>query len=147
MRMPSHAFCIVLTVCVIDTAAYAGELRYAGTPAELSVKVVSERTVEIVLAPLDERGAARPATPSTALLPIETQLKLSTKELKQAQEVAAGKLIVTLKPEPFTATVRGPGDRPVQELTFDATGATVAFRSEAPVPGGCQCWPAVARVR
>jgi hypothetical protein len=77
-------------------AAYAGELRYAGAPAELSVNVMSDRTVEIVLAALDERGAARPAPPSTALLSIEAQLILRTRELKQAQEVAAGKLLLKL---------------------------------------------------
>jgi alpha-glucosidase/alpha-D-xyloside xylohydrolase len=136
---------IVAALCVIDTAAYAGEVRYAGMPVELSIKVVSDRTVEIVLAPLDERGAARPATPSTALLPIETQLKLSTKELKQAQEVTAGKLVVKLKPEPLTATIRGPGDRPVQELTFDAADGTVGFRTDAPILGLGEGGPAFDR--
>ena len=145
MRIPSSAICLALTACMIDAAAYGGELRYAGTPSQLSVEVVSDRTVKIVIAPLDERGEARPVPPSTALLPIKTQLKLSTKELKQAQEISAGKLVVKLKREPLTATIRGPGDRPVQELTFDAADGSVAFRTDAPVLGLGEGGPAFDR--
>jgi alpha-glucosidase (family GH31 glycosyl hydrolase) len=136
MRSTSAAACLALAACTIHSAALtAGEVRYAGAPAELSVRAVSDRTVEIVLAPLDDEGKARPGPPSTALVKFETDLKLRCKELKDAQEVAAGKLVVKVQPEPFKVTVRGPGDQLVQELTFSAADGAVDFRTGAPVLG------------
>jgi alpha-glucosidase/alpha-D-xyloside xylohydrolase len=113
----------------------AGEVRYGGSPAELSVGVVSDHMVEIILAPLDEEGKPRPEPPSTALLKLKTEVKLRSKEIKDAQEVTAGKLVVTVKAEPLAITVRGPGDQLVQELTFGADEGVVSFRTEAPVLG------------
>jgi alpha-glucosidase/alpha-D-xyloside xylohydrolase len=135
MRNPRSAACLALAACLIPTAALsAGEVRYAGAAAELSVAAVSERTVEIVLAPLDDKGKAVPAPPSTAFVSFATDPKLRTKDLKDGQEVTAGKLVVKIKADPFTITVRGPGDQLVQEFTFGGDGA-LGFRTAAPVLG------------
>ena len=43
----------------------AVEVRYRGVPAELVISEISEHTLKVVLAPIDEtRGEARPAPPS-----------------------------------------------------------------------------------
>ncbi len=104
-----------LTGCALGPAA-AEEIRYWGGRAELSVSAVSERTVQIVLAPLDEKGEPRSGPPSTVLVEQKPELKLRTRELNEAKEVAAGPLRVRVKPEPLTITVTGPDGRAVQEL-------------------------------
>jgi alpha-glucosidase/alpha-D-xyloside xylohydrolase len=91
--------------------------------------------MQIVLSPLDEKEKARPAPPSTAFVKQEPELKLSCRELKEAREVTAGKLLVTVRPEPLTISVRGPGEKVVQELTFGEADGTLGFRTTAPVLG------------
>jgi alpha-glucosidase/alpha-D-xyloside xylohydrolase len=118
-----------------SAALPAAEVRYGGSAAELSVGVVSDRMAEIILAPLDDEGYPRPGPASTALLKFKTDVKLRCKELKDSQAVTAGKLVVKVKAEPLTISVRGPGDRLVQELTFGGDEGVVGFRTEAPVLG------------
>jgi alpha-glucosidase/alpha-D-xyloside xylohydrolase len=127
---------LALSACMIcPAAAAAAEIRYGGGRAELSVGAVSDRTVQIVLSPLDEKGKARVAPPSTALVRQEPEPKLTCQELKDVREVSAGKLIVKVTPEPLTISVRGPGDKMVQELTFGAEDGAMTFRTAAPVLG------------
>jgi alpha-glucosidase/alpha-D-xyloside xylohydrolase len=116
-------------------SASAGEIRWGGGRAELSVSAVRERTVQIVLSPLDEDGKPRAAPPSTVLIKQEPELKLRARELKGTRELAVGKLLVTLKTEPLTISVRGPGGKVVQELSFADADGTVGFRTAAPVLG------------
>jgi hypothetical protein len=63
----------------------AAPIRYAGNAAELSVSAISEHTVQIVLAPLDEKGQARSAPPSTVLVELRSALKLRRRELSRAE--------------------------------------------------------------
>jgi alpha-glucosidase/alpha-D-xyloside xylohydrolase len=127
---------LVLAAGTITPATgFAGEIRYWGNPAELSISAVSERTVQILLSPLDEKGKARAAPPSTALVKQEPELKLRAQELKDAQEVSVGKLLVKVKLEPLTISIRGPGDKVVQELSFGDADGAMNFRTAAPVLG------------
>ena len=96
---------------------------------------VSERTVRIVLAPLDEKGKPRPGPASTALVELKPDTKLQVRELAEAKEVEVGKLRVRVKPDPLTITVRGPGDKVVQELVIAEADGSVTFRTAAPVLG------------
>jgi alpha-glucosidase/alpha-D-xyloside xylohydrolase len=116
-------------------SVHAGEIRYGGVRAEVSVSAVSERTVLVVLSPLDEKGKPRSAPPSTALVKQELEPKLTCQELEGPREVTAGKLRVTVKPEPLTVTVRGPGDKIVQELSIGDADGVLSFRTAAPVLG------------
>jgi alpha-glucosidase/alpha-D-xyloside xylohydrolase len=115
--------------------ALAGEVRWGGGRAELSVSAAAERTVGILLSPLDPDGKARTARPSSVLVKQQPVLELTCRELKEPREVAVGELSVTVKPEPLTITVRGPGDKVVQELSFGAEDGVVSFRTAAPVLG------------
>jgi alpha-glucosidase/alpha-D-xyloside xylohydrolase len=127
---------LVLAACVLNPAAALGaDVRYGGGRAELSLSAVSERTVQIVLAPLDEKGKARPAPPSTVLVEQRPQLKLRCRELTEAKDISVGKWRVRVKPGPLTVTIQGPAGRVVQELTFAEADGSVRFRTAAPVLG------------
>src|SRR5262245_27788324 len=84
---------VVRVGCLLGPAT-AADVRYRGGKAELTVSAVSDRTVQVVLAPLDDKGKPRPAPPSTVLVEQKPQLKLRTRELAKAREVSAGKLRV-----------------------------------------------------
>jgi hypothetical protein len=127
---------LVLAACLTNPAmALTAPLRYSHHPAELSLSAVSERTVQIILAPLDEKGKARPALPSTVLVEQKPQLKLRRRELSGAEEVSVGKLRVQVKPQPLTLSIRGPSGKLVQELTFADADGSMSFRVRAPVLG------------
>jgi alpha-glucosidase/alpha-D-xyloside xylohydrolase len=127
---------LVLAASLIATPhAVAGPLRHGESPAELTVSAVSERTVRISLAPLDENGKPRPGLPSTALVELKPQPVLRVREVTEAKEIEAGKLRVRVSPSPLTVTVRGPGDAVVQELVIDEADVSVTFRTGAPVLG------------
>ncbi|HLJ92009.1 MAG TPA: TIM-barrel domain-containing protein [Gemmataceae bacterium] len=120
---------------VFPAAMCAAPIRLSGIPAELSVSTVSERTVQIVLAPLDESGKVRPAPPSTVLVEQKPELKLRRRDLQAPAEIALGKLRVEVKPEPLTITVSEPGGKVVQELIVADADGSISFRTAAPVLG------------
>jgi alpha-glucosidase/alpha-D-xyloside xylohydrolase len=97
--------------------------------------MVTDKTVQIVLAPLDEKGNVRPAPPSTALVEQKLQTKLRVRDLAGAKEIAVGKLRVTVKPDPLKLIVRGPSGKVVQELDLADADGVLTFRTGAPVFG------------
>jgi alpha-glucosidase (family GH31 glycosyl hydrolase) len=132
----------VAAVCVATlgstlqpAAAFAGAVRYGGQDAELSISTVGERHVQLLLAPLDEKGKPRPAPPSTVLVAQQPELHLRCRELTEAREVAAGHLRVRVKLDPLTITLVGRSDKVVQELVFDDADGSMTFRTAAPVLG------------
>jgi alpha-glucosidase (family GH31 glycosyl hydrolase) len=133
-RSAGVAVGVVLMGGLLGPAA-AADVRYRGGPAELSVSAVSDYTVQIVLAPLDEQGRPRPSPPSTVLVEQKPQLKFRRRELAGAREVSVGKLRVELRPGPLTVSVRGPGGKVVQELTLAGDDGAMSFRTGAPVLG------------
>jgi alpha-glucosidase/alpha-D-xyloside xylohydrolase len=133
-RLAAFSFA-TLVVILGPPAASAAVVRYAGADAELSASAVSERMVQIVIAPLDDKGQPRPAPTSTALVEQKPELKLRTRDLKKAEEVTAGKWRVQIKPEPLTVVLSGPSGQAVQELTINDADGSVAFRTAAPVLG------------
>src|SRR5437660_11482997 len=80
-------------------AGRAADIRLAGNAAELSVASISERTVRIVLAPLDDAGKPRPAPASTVLVVPEPKPLFTARELSEARQIAAGNLRVRVKPD------------------------------------------------
>jgi alpha-glucosidase/alpha-D-xyloside xylohydrolase len=125
---------VVAASMILPAAARAAEIRYAGERAELSVCAVSERTVQILLSPLDEKGKAIAAPPSTVLVKQELGIKASYQELKEARVVEFDKLRVRVKAGPLTISIHGPGGKVVQELSFGDDGA-MNFRTDAPILG------------
>jgi hypothetical protein len=121
-------------VAPLGPAAFAEDIRYRDDRAELTVAAVSERTVQIVLTPFDEKDKPRTGPPSTVLVEQKPDIKLRSRELTEAKEVPVGKLTVKVKPGPLTVTVSGPSGKAIQELAF-ADDGSMTFRTDAPVLG------------
>jgi alpha-glucosidase/alpha-D-xyloside xylohydrolase len=115
--------------------AVAAPIRLWDKPAELSISSVSERTVQIVLAPLDEKGKPRSAPPSTVLVEQKTQPRLRCRELTEVKPISFGKLEVQVRPEPLAISIRESSGKVVQELTISEADGSLTFRTDAPVLG------------
>jgi alpha-glucosidase (family GH31 glycosyl hydrolase) len=130
---------IRLLPAAVLTSTMAAEtgppIRFAGAPAELVISEVSERTLHLELAPLDDQGRPRPPAPSTVLVPFPTVEKWRGRELAGPRELQIGRLRVTIQPQPLTVSVRRADGKLVQELIFDGGTNGVAFRTDAPVLG------------
>jgi alpha-glucosidase/alpha-D-xyloside xylohydrolase len=121
---------------MLTVAVWAADIQYRGAPAELAISQISDRTLQIVLAPIEEATSeARPAPPSSVTVPLEPQEKLRRRTLESAEQITVGKLRVEVKAEPLTVTVRRLSGETVQTLAFDAAGDSVNFRTDAPVLG------------
>jgi hypothetical protein len=127
---------LVLAACLTGGVTGAAEpLRFKDSRVELTVSAVSNRTVQVVVAPLDEKETARPGPPSTVLVGERPRVALRRRELAGAEEVSAGKLRVRVKPGPLTVSLKGPSGKVVQELAFSEADGTMTFRASAPVLG------------
>jgi alpha-glucosidase/alpha-D-xyloside xylohydrolase len=140
MRATAAACTIALFASLATpTILYAQSvpIRYRGAPAELSINKLSDRTLQIVLAPIDEAtGEPRPELPSRVFVEQNPQSVLRSRELDTAgQSVSLGKLALKINSTPLSISlVRSNGDA-VQSLQFDDDGGTITFRTAAPVLG------------
>src|SRR5688500_9119515 len=111
---------LLLVCCPISLAAVA---------VELSVHEISERTVRVQLAPLEENGKALPAAPSTVLVPFKSVEKFRVRELGGEKQLRVGQLRVTIRSQPLTVSLRRVNGTLVQELTFEeGTNRAISFR-------------------
>jgi alpha-glucosidase/alpha-D-xyloside xylohydrolase len=115
--------------------AKADPVRYWSQDAELTVSQVSDHTVRLFLAPLDEQGKPQPAPPSTVLVQQQFPVKLRLRDLNGPQKIAVGQLTVAVKTAPLTIIVEGPNGKKVQELVLNESDGSVAFHTGAPVLG------------
>lgn len=129
-RLPLAGFLVLFTF-----QAALADIRIAGTPMQLSIDQVGERTVRLEITPLDERGVPRAAPASTVLVPFEKTQRLQLNDLPAPQEVAVGQLRVSIRPSPLTFTITKPDGKLVQELILDEKDGAIVFRTEAPVFG------------
>jgi xylan 1,4-beta-xylosidase len=118
-----------------NCGASAGSIQRFGRSAELTISSISGRMVQIVVAPLDENGKPRPAPASTALLEQKSTPVLSSRELADAKDIAAGKLKLRVSGTPLTIVLRNGSDKPVQELRLADADGSLAFNLAAPVLG------------
>src|SRR4029077_6520544 len=101
MRGKAAVLCRCQIILLLTLGSQAAEtLRFGGEPAELRIDEVSERTIRIELAPLDERGIPRAEATSSDLVPFPSQEKLRIRELGSSKEIRAGKLRVRVQPNP-----------------------------------------------
>src|SRR5262245_1870207 len=128
----------VLACLAAQNFAAAAPIQFAGRPSELVLGSVSERTLRIELAPLDDSGKPIPPVLSTVLVPFATTEQWRARELSDDKELRVGKLRVLVKAKPLAIEWRREDGTLVQRLVFDEAGGTnagVAFRTEAPVFG------------
>lgn len=128
-------FCSLLLVCSIAKAD--SSIRFEGVPVELTISQVSDTTVRLQLAPLDEqqRPQLEPPSPGLATLPAINVHRM--RELSGPQVVRAGELRVTVQPSPLAVDVRRRDGTVVQELTFASDDVTnsVTFHTANEVLG------------
>ena len=127
--------CLVFLACSIAKAG--SSIRFDGVPVELTVSQISDCTVRLQLAPLDEQDRPQTGISSPALVPLSAAEKLQARELGGTKEFRTGQLRVTVKPSPLTIFVRRRDGTLVQELTVAGDDATnsISFRTAAPVLG------------
>jgi alpha-glucosidase/alpha-D-xyloside xylohydrolase len=118
----------------IPTICQADGLQYAGNPAALTIQQVSERTVKVVLAPLDAQGQPRPAPPSTALVAPNGRNLLTIRKLDDAQVVNAGELRCRIQARPLSISLSTGSGKLVQEVSI-ADDGSCTFHTDAPVLG------------
>jgi alpha-glucosidase (family GH31 glycosyl hydrolase) len=137
MRGKAAVLCRCQIILLLTLGSQAAEtLRFGGEPAELRIDEVSERTIRIELAPLDERGIPRAEATSSDLVPFPSQEKLRIRELGSSKEIRAGKLRVRVQPNPLTISVRRSDGSSAQTFTFEeSTNVALSFRTDSPVLG------------
>jgi alpha-glucosidase/alpha-D-xyloside xylohydrolase len=126
---------VVLFICPMSKAD--SSIQFNGVPAELTISQVSEHTLRVELAPLDEQGRPQMEPPSPALVPFSVTEKLRLRELAGEKNLRVGQFRVAINPQPLTVIVRRADGTLVQQLTFDNAGGTnsIAFQTAAPVLG------------
>jgi len=113
----------------------AAPVRYAGSHAELTVARVSDRTVELRLAPLDANGQPLTALPSSVLVSFPREVVWRGRELSTPKEVMVAGWRIRLEPSPLTLQVRRADGRIVQRLVWNEADGFMSFRTDAPVLG------------
>src|SRR5262245_32843323 len=94
-------------------AATDKQLQVFGSPVQLMISEVSERTIRIELSSLDEQGNTRAGTPSTVLAQFPSKEKFRARELTGEKKLRIGKLRVAIKPNPLTVSVTQADGKPV----------------------------------
>jgi alpha-glucosidase (family GH31 glycosyl hydrolase) len=122
---------------VAVVAGAGAPIHLAGSPAELVISEVSDRTVRITLSPLDEQAHPRSGPPSAVLVPFPQKEKFRTRELRGEKKLRVGELRVTIGLQPLAISVRRADGKFVQELVFDESSGTnsITFHTDAPVLG------------
>jgi alpha-glucosidase/alpha-D-xyloside xylohydrolase len=132
-RIPFIAFGLALAV--LPAMLPAGPLKIAGTPFELAISQVSDRTVRFVLFPLDEQGKPRDLPASTVLVEFPATEKIRVRDLDQAGDVLIGNLKISCKADPPTLAVYTAGGKLVQEIVIDPADGSFTFHTQSPVYG------------
>src|SRR5437588_6586053 len=110
-------------------------IQVAGTPVELAIHQISERTARIQLLPLDEAGRVRAGPPSTVLASFDSTQKLRVREFKASTEVQIGAMRIVVKAEPLSFVILNSDGKTLQEIVFDTGDGSFTFHTDAPVFG------------
>src|SRR5215469_16870451 len=81
------AFCCSLMTCLVATTA---PIQFEGVPVEMTITQVSDSTVRLQLAPLDEKGHPKEEITSPALVPLSAFNVRRVRELTGSQAIRAG---------------------------------------------------------
>ncbi len=134
---PQFGKIVIWSLFSLSLASPSAEpLRFAGTPSELAIEQVSERTVRIELSPVDEKGGPQPEAISSDLVLFPLKEKLRIRQLPASREIRAGGLRISVKPDPLTISFRKADGSIVQTLTFETgTNTALSFKTDAPLLG------------
>jgi alpha-glucosidase/alpha-D-xyloside xylohydrolase len=117
-------------------SAGAGPVLWAGAPCEISLGEVSDKTAQLVIAPLDQQGQPRPIPPSAAFLSFPIAEKFRSREFVGKQEAQVANMRFAISAHPLTISVHRADGSLVQELVLeDAANGAISFHIDAPVYG------------
>ena len=105
-----------------------------GQAVELHVAQVSDATLEIVLAPLDAKGAAQIPPRPDLLVSYPSRELWRGRNAQKPVEIAAGSLTVRISTAPLTLSVLRQNGALAQRLVWQEDGG-MAFKTDAPVFG------------
>ncbi|HUD84639.1 MAG TPA: hypothetical protein VMQ67_14105, partial [Candidatus Saccharimonadales bacterium] len=109
---------------------------WAGATCEISLGKVSDRTAQLVVAPLDDQGQPRPVPPTAAFVSFPVTEEFRSRDIAGVENVQVGKLRFTIKAQPLTISVHRADGSLLQELVLeDVTNGTMSFHMDAPVYG------------
>jgi alpha-glucosidase/alpha-D-xyloside xylohydrolase len=111
-------------------------IRYRGAPAELTIEQMSERTIKVTLAQIDDTtGQPAEEPPSRVFVQQKPQLVLRSRSVDGRQQRAVGNLTVQIEADPLSIAIgRGDEDR-VQFLILDEDTGYFSFRAGEPILG------------
>jgi alpha-glucosidase (family GH31 glycosyl hydrolase) len=110
-------------------------IRIGATPMELSINQISDRMIELTLAPLDDHGTPRPDPASTVLVPFQSTEKLRLRDLPAAQDLQIGPMHISIQPSPLSISLTDANGKSIHEFSFDPQDGSVTFPTPAPVFG------------
>jgi len=112
-------------------------IKVAEKRAELSITVVSPRTLRISVVPVQDDGGVQPIKPSLALVEREWPQPLARITTRgKPQTIPWGDLEIRLSPEPLTISVEGRSGRIIPSLRVGTDDGSVSFeRGAAPLFG------------
>jgi len=70
---------------------------WAGATCEISLGKVSDRTAQLVVAPLDDQGQPRPVPPTAAFVSFPVTEEFRSRDIAGVENVQVGKLRFTIK--------------------------------------------------
>jgi alpha-glucosidase/alpha-D-xyloside xylohydrolase len=112
-------------------------IQYRGRDAELTLNALGDRTLQIVLAAIDEAdGKVQKSPASSVLVELEPRLLLRSRSLESGSELVLGNLRIRVTTKPLTVSIRTATERAVQQIVLDAhSDGKILFRAAAPVLG------------
>ncbi len=126
----------IAALAVPPSALSASMITYSGSPAELVVSQVSQRTLRVQLYPRDAQERTVPSANSTELVAFPALEKYRARQLSRPKQLSIGGLRVELTSTPLTISIRRADGKLVQELVFDpGLNGGVQFHTDAPVFG------------
>jgi alpha-glucosidase (family GH31 glycosyl hydrolase) len=129
----SLSLTVVLTTLVAVTDTAAQQIVSAGKPAQLDIRAAGDRSLRVTLKPVDFTPAY-PPTPAVVDRAYPAPA-ISLRSLDKPVRRTIGSLVVEVKPNPLSVSVRDSAGRVIQELAFEIDG-NMSFRvGGAPVLG------------
>jgi len=137
IRFASKLLCAGVLLLVGNMAWADSSVEAGGTPAELKISEVSERTLRVELTPLDKNGVPQAASPSPILVDFTEKEVIRTRQFNEKREIRIGHFRIAIQSQPLTVTVRRADGSLVQELVFNENSGTnlISFLTGAPVLG------------
>ncbi|MBP1595635.1 MAG: glycoside hydrolase family 31 [Acidobacteria bacterium] len=121
----NHGFAVALALLAPSAGSHAAEIRSAGQPARLDIRLAGDHSIRITLRPLSY-GQEFPFSPSL----VERRWPapaISLREIDAPLSRRVGGLQVTVRPNPLAVAVwRVDGTR-ITDLTFDPDTGNVSF--------------------